>query len=726
MVFKTNMADFLKVKTIESDEDFMESTDEEEEKDQNIKKKGKKQKKKKDDFNGDFNLDFGTGNEKSLWRIAENIKNRAKGSISSEIVEEKIKEKRKIKLKEKKRELEKKEKVKIKKEEGEEEVAEKSDIDEEELDNELEEPDLSDYEDEEDQDDEDEDDEEETGSFFSTAPKHLKHNNFNQMNLSRPLLRAINELNFVNPTEIQSTAIPMALLGKDLCACATTGSGKTAAFMLPILERLIFKPKKTIVSRVLVLVPTRELAIQVHSVSQSLAKYTDVTFCLAAGGLDLKVQVAVLRRNPDIIIATPGRLIDHLHNTPSFDLQTIEILVLDEADRMLEEHFKDQMQELIRLCPRGRQTMLFSATMTEEVQELISLSLNQPIKLFVNQNTDVAKSLHQEFMRIRTNREYDRLSIVAALCCRSFHDHTLVFLQTKRLAHKLRIVLGLFGLKVGELHGDLTQLQRLESLEKFKNNDVDILVATDLAARGLDIPHVKTVISFNLPTTIKSYIHRVGRTARAGKAGRSITLVGEKERKMLKDIVKNSNIPVKNRLMSPDVIAKYKKKLEEMEKDIKDILKQEEEEKQIRIGEMQANKARNLVIHNDEIMSRPARTFIKQKKIDNKKGDHNKKPKVEFTEEEKKCRKFQEFQARQMKRDKKPKRKRAYEEDDHDNSRSKGKGSKKARIVASGSSFDHDLTDVSRRKLKSLRSNQTQQPKKKMKNNSKTRHKKRK
>jgi len=488
---------------------------------------------------------------------------------------------------------------------------------------------------------------------------------------------------------------------------------------------LIFKPKKNIVSRVLVLVPTRELAIQVHSVSQSLAKYTDVTFCLASGGMDSKSQVALLRNNPDIIIATPGRLIDHLHNAPSFDLQTIEILVLDEADRMLEEHFKDQMEELIRLCPRGRQTMLFSATMTDEVESLATLSLNHPVKMFVNQNTDVAQNLHQEFMRIRTNREYDRLAIVAALCCRTFHDHTVVFLQTKRLAHKLRIVLGLFGLKVAELHGDLTQLQRLESLEKFKNNDIDILVATDLAARGLDIPHVKTVISFNLPTTLKSYIHRVGRTARAGKAGRSITLVGEKERKMLKDVVKNSKIPVKNRVMSPDIVDKYKKRLEGMDKDIKDILKQEEEEKEIRIGEMQANKARNLVIHNDEIMSRPARTFIK-KTTENKNPDQPKPKKVELSEDDKKIRKFQEFQARQMKRDRKPKRKRAYDDNDsNNNNATKNKGSKKAKIVANKSSFDHDFTDVSKKKLKSLRSTPAASQKKKAKNTSKTRHKKR-
>ncbi|EDO39252.1 predicted protein [Nematostella vectensis] len=295
------------------------------------------------------------------------------------------------------------------------------------------------------------------------------------MNLSRPLLKAVNELGFLHPTPIQASTIPVALMGKDVCACAATGTGKTAAFMLPILERLLYRPTQSPAIRVLVITPTRELAIQIHSVTNNLSKYTNIQVCLAAGGLDLKSQEAALRKNPDIVIATPGRLVDHLHNTMSFGLQSIEILVLDEADRMLDEHFRDQMNEIIKLSPRGRQTMLFSATMTDEVEELVTLSLNQPVRLFVDSNTDVAYNLRQEFIRIRPNREEDRLAIVAALCSRTFSDHCLVFLQTKWMAHKLRIVLGLMGLNADELHGNLTQLQRLEALQKFKNGEVDIL-----------------------------------------------------------------------------------------------------------------------------------------------------------------------------------------------------------------------------------------------------------
>lgn len=212
------------------------------------------------------------------------------------------------------------------------------------------------------------------------------------MNLSRPLLKAITAMGFKQPTPIQKACIPVGLLGKDICACAATGTGKTAAFALPVLERLIYKPRQAPVTRVLVLVPTRELGIQVHSVTKQLAQFCSITTCLAVGGLDVKSQEAALRAAPDILIATPGRLIDHLHNCPSFHLSSIEVLILDEADRMLDEYFEEQMKEIIRMCSHHRQTMLFSATMTDEVKDLASVSLKNPVRIFVNSNTDVAPS----------------------------------------------------------------------------------------------------------------------------------------------------------------------------------------------------------------------------------------------------------------------------------------------------------------------------------------------
>jgi len=498
---------------------------------------------------------------------------------------------------------------------------------------------------------------EDDNNFFESPPPPVPFENFSKLNLSRPILRAIHELGFQKPTQIQCSTIPIALLGKDICACAATGTGKTAAFMLPILERLLFRPKQVPVTRVLVLAPTRELAIQVHSVSRSLAKYLDIQICLIAGGLRIKDQESSLRKEPDVIIATPGRLVDHLHNTPSFGLQNIEILVLDEADRMLEEHFEEQMKEIVKQCQKGRQTMLFSATMTDKVEELVSLSLNHPVRIFIDQNTNVASCLQQEFVRIRANREDDRMAIVAALCCRNFNKHCLVFCQTKKLAHHFRIVLGLFGLRSGELHGDLNQMQRLEALDLFKNGNIDVLVATDLVARGLDIPGVMTVISFNMPSSFKSYIHRVGRTARAGKFGRSITLVGEKERKNLKLACKTSNVPVKHRIVSSEIVEFFKGKLKYCEKNVAEILKEEEEAKQIRMSEMEMTKAKNILIHHDEIMSRPRKSWIQ--KESNQKSMQREAKFEKRSRDEVAATKQQEYMKRSIKRERKPQRLRA-------------------------------------------------------------------
>ncbi|XP_074867497.1 putative ATP-dependent RNA helicase DDX27 [Carettochelys insculpta] len=429
--------------------------------------------------------------------------------------------------------------------------------------------------------------------FFEDASQYDDDLSFQDMNLSRPLLKAITTLGFEQPTPIQKACIPVGLLGRDICACAATGTGKTAAFTLPVLERLIYKPRQAPVIRVLVLVPTRELGIQVHSVTKQLAQFSNTTACLAVGGLDVKSQEAALRSGPDILIATPGRLIDHLHNCPSFHLSSIEVLILDEADRMLDEYFEEQMKEIIRLCSHHHQTMLFSATMTDEVKDLAAVSLKNPVRIFVNSNTEVAPFLRQEFIRIRPNREGDREAIVSALLTRTFRDHVMLFTQTKKQAHRMHILLGLMGLQVGELHGNLSQTQRLEALRRFKDEQIDVLVATDVAARGLDIEGVKTVINFTMPNTTKHYVHRVGRTARAGRAGRSVSLVGEEERKMLKEIVKTAKIPVKARILPQDVIVKFRQKIEKLEKDVYAVLCLEREEREMQQSEAQINMAKN-------------------------------------------------------------------------------------------------------------------------------------
>ncbi|KAF1769380.1 hypothetical protein GCK72_001197 [Caenorhabditis remanei] len=303
-------------------------------------------------------------------------------------------------------------------------------------------------------------------------------------------------------------------------------------------------------------------------------------------GLDLKAQEAALRSGPDVVVATPGRLIDHLHNSPNFNLGSIEVLVLDEADRMLEEAFRDQMNELIRLCAENRQTLLFSATMTEEIDELASMSLQRPVKIFINENTDTALKLRQEFIRIRAGRETDRESMVAALVTRTFQTNTIVFVRTKKDCQRMQILLGLLGIKVGQMQSSLTQGQRIESLSKFKKGEIDVLVSTDLASRGLDIEGVQTVINMNMPKSIKQYIHRVGRTARAGKAGRSISLVGEEERKLLKEIVNsNADRTLKQRLVAPEVVEAYRRRIDDLEETIQQIDEEDRAEKELRIAE---------------------------------------------------------------------------------------------------------------------------------------------
>jgi len=300
-------------------------------------------------------------------------------------------------------------------------------------------------------------------AFFSSNPMSDPSvpSTFAAMNLSRPLLRALTALSLTTPTPIQSKAIPLALLGRDILGSAVTGSGKTAAFMVPILERLCYRDrgKGGQACRVLVLCPTRELAVQCEAVGKALAEKggMDVRFALLVGGLSLNAQAHTLRTLPDILIATPGRLIDHLTNTPSFTLSALDVLVIDEADRMLEAGFTDELEEIIKACPRSRQTMLFSATMTDSVDELVRLSLDKPIRVFVDPKRNTAKGLTQEFVRIRSDDT--RGPSLLALCTRTIRDQCIIFFRSKALAHQMRVVFGLFGLKAAELHGNLTQEQ---------------------------------------------------------------------------------------------------------------------------------------------------------------------------------------------------------------------------------------------------------------------------
>jgi ATP-dependent RNA helicase DDX27 len=457
-------------------------------------------------------------------------------------------------------------------------------------------------------------------AFFAADPTAEQTDlptSFSSMNLSRPMLRALTSLGFTAPTPIQSRAVPLALLGRDILGSAVTGSGKTAAFMIPILERLSYRDRGRggQACRVLVLCPTRELAVQCEQVGKALAERggLDVRFALLVGGLSLSVQAHALRTLPDILIATPGRLIDHLTNTPSFTLSALDILVIDEADRMLEAGFTDELEEIVRQCPRGRQTMLFSATMDDSVDELVKLSLDKPVRVFVDKERNTAAGLTQEFVRIRDDDL--RSPALLALCRRTVRERCIIFFRSKALAHQMRVVFGLCGLKAAELHGNLTQEQRLVALKEFKEGRVDYLLATDLASRGLDIKGVETVINYDMPSQLAQYTHRVGRTARAGRKGRSITLVGEPDRKMLKAVIKQSREDqIRHRIIPGDAVAAQAERLDELRDDVAEVLKEEKEEKLLRQADMELKKGQNMVEHEKEIFSRPARTWFQSEK----------------------------------------------------------------------------------------------------------------
>ncbi|KAJ2060143.1 nucleolar DEAD-box protein required for synthesis of 60S ribosomal subunit [Coemansia sp. S146] len=438
---------------------------------------------------------------------------------------------------------------------------------------------------------------------------------FTTMNLSRQIMKGLTKLGFAQPTPIQARTIPLALLGKDICGGAQTGSGKTAAFLVPILERLLYRPKNTTVTRVLILCPTRELAIQCHNVSTKLAGFTDISTCLCVGGLSLKLQESELKLRPDVVIATPGRLIDHLRNSQSFHLDQIEILVMDEADRMLDDGFEDELTEIIKACPQKRQTMLFSATMTDNVDKLIRLSLQKPVRVQIDPPKSAARGLTQEFVRVRTNKDEDRTALLAALCKRHFKSKCIIFFRSKAAAHQMKIIFGLLGMRAGELHGNLSQEGRLQALEQFRDGHVDFLMATDLAARGLDVTGIDTVINYTMPTQFPQYLHRIGRTARAGRTGRAITLIGESDRKMLKLAVKNSpKDKIKQRVVPNETLNKYRTKVDDLVDQVKDIMAEERQEKMLNDAEMQVTRATNLIQHKDEIKNRPRRTWFQSTK----------------------------------------------------------------------------------------------------------------
>lgn len=358
---------------------------------------------------------------------------------------------------------------------------------------------------------------------------------FDQLGLSSVLLRALKEQGYENPTAIQSQAIPLILSGTDLMAGAQTGTGKTAAFTLPMLEQLFpegLRPQNACRLRALVLTPTRELAAQVHESVRTYGHYLPLTTTTVYGGVGMGAQVQMLRRGVDVLIATPGRLIDHLERR-TVDLSSIEILVLDEADRMLDMGFLPALKKILATLPKNRQTLLFSATFPAQIKQLAAQFMRNPGEIQIAQRNSVAATITHRVHPVDAERKKDLLIHVLAQDSRR---QTLVFSRTKHGADRLARQLAITGFRADAIHGDKTQGARTKALRDFKSGKTTILVATDIAARGLDIDQLPAVVNYDLPMVAEDYVHRIGRTGRAGSEGIAISLVCHAEQHLLHDI----------------------------------------------------------------------------------------------------------------------------------------------------------------------------------------------
>jgi ATP-dependent RNA helicase RhlE len=352
----------------------------------------------------------------------------------------------------------------------------------------------------------------------------MSHSTFETLGLSTSTLRALQTAHFTQPTPIQVQAIPLALAGKDVIGCAATGTGKTAAFLLPLMERIEGKAG----TRALVLAPTRELALQIHEQLRLFAQNQKITSAVIIGGVATQGQVHALRQRPNVIIATPGRLVDHLQQGTA-QLGEIEILVLDEADRMLDMGFKPQLTRILAKLPRQRQTLLFSATMAQEVTDFAKSHLKHPTPVEVSRSGTTAKRAEQSVF-LATEKEKGPL-LLALL---SQHEGSvLVFTRTKRRADKVSKVLERQGHKVARIHADRSQAQRRHALDGFKGGQYRILVATDIAARGIDVEEIGTVVNYDLPFVPEDYVHRIGRTARAAASGIACSFCAPDEKELL-------------------------------------------------------------------------------------------------------------------------------------------------------------------------------------------------
>ncbi len=365
---------------------------------------------------------------------------------------------------------------------------------------------------------------------------------FDQLGLRTELLKAIESKGYISPTPVQAMAIPVILDGQDVLARAQTGTGKTDAFALPIVEILSRSKNRDRQPRALVLAPTRELALQVGESIKAYARRVSLRCTVVYGGVKIEPQIERLKRGIDILVATPGRLLD-LAGMRYFTLSMVEFLVFDEADRMLDMGFSEDISRILEFIPEERRTMLFSATYTKQIRDLADEMLINPRQIEVTPDTTAAESVIQKAHMVeQENKE----ALLTHLIKSKNWDRTLVFTRTRHGANKLMDKLASQKISVAVMHGDKSQSLRIKTLEAFKNNEVRILIATDVAARGLDISELPCVVNYDMPAVPEDYVHRIGRTGRAGESGTAVSFVSSSEKVYLKAVEKliNRKIPI--------------------------------------------------------------------------------------------------------------------------------------------------------------------------------------
>src|SRR6266850_5499470 len=371
---------------------------------------------------------------------------------------------------------------------------------------------------------------------------------FDSLGLSAELLRAVAEQGYTVPTPIQSQAIPVVLSGRDLLGAAQTGTGKTAGFALPILQRLAarqsasYSPARHPI-RALIITPTRELAAQVEESVRTYGQHVKLRSTLVYGGVGIQPQIDTLRRGVDILVATPGRLLDHVQQK-TVDLRQVEILVLDEADRMLDMGFIHDIRKILALLPAKRQNLLFSATFPEEIRKLAAAFMHEPVTVEVARRNTPAELVSQVQHPVDGNRKRE---LLAHLVKTNDWKQVLVFCRTKHGANRLAQQLSRDGVNTDAIHGNKSQNQRERALAEFKEGKVRVLVATDIAARGLDIEALPHVVNYDMPHVAEDYVHRIGRTGRAGVEGEAVSFVSAEERPLMAAIERLINRKVENR-----------------------------------------------------------------------------------------------------------------------------------------------------------------------------------